>query len=104
MVVANIFVFINKHSYFFITLFGIVDVALIYLLMKPAKKSLNQTIITDEFKAAVKGIDLNLDQDEKEEKAHEEISVFDALEELYSKKYITRVQYDRKKESLTQLI
>ena len=100
MVFANISAFINKHSYFFITLFGIVDVALIYLLMKPAKKSLNQTIITDEFKAAVEGIDLNLDQDEKEEKIHEEISVFDALEELYSKEYITKAQYDRKKKAL----
>ena len=100
MVFANIFAFINKHSYFFITLFGIVDVALIYLLMKPAKKSLNQTIITDEFKAAVKGIDLNLDQDEKEENSTEEISILDALEELYSKKYITKAQYDKKKKAL----
>jgi hypothetical protein len=100
MVFANIFTFINKHSYFFITLFGIVDVVLIYLLMKPAKKSLNQTIITDEFKAAVKGIDLNLDQDEKEENSTEEISILDALEELYSKKYITKAQYDKKKKAL----
>ena len=100
MVFANIFAFINKHSYFFITLFGIVDVALIYLLMKPAKKSLNQTIITDEFKAAVKGIDLNLDQDEKEENNTEEISILDALDELYSKKYISKAQYDRKKKAL----
>ena len=68
--------------------------------MKPAKKSLNQTIITDEFKAAVKGIDLNLDQDEKEENNTEEISILDALEELYSKKYITKAQYDRKKKAL----
>ena len=97
MVFANISAFINKHSYFFITLFGIVDVALIYLLMKPAKKSLNQTIITDEFKAAVKGIDLNLEQ---EENHTEEISILDALEELYSKKYITKAQYDRKKKVL----
>ena len=100
MVFANIFAFINKHSYFFITLFGIVDVALIYLLMKPVKKSLNQTIITDEFKAAVKGVDLNLEQDEKEENNTEEISILDALEELYSKKYITKAQYDRKKKAL----
>ncbi len=100
MAFANIFAFINKHSYFFITLFGIVDVALIYLLMKPAKKSLNQTIITDEFKAAVKGVDLNLEQDEKEENNTEEISILDALEELYSKKYITKAQYDRKKKAL----
>ena len=100
MAFANIFAFINKHSYFFITLLGIVDVALIYLLMKPAKKSLNQTIITDEFKAAVKGIDLNLEQDEKEENNTEEISILDALEELYSKKYITKAQYDRKKKAL----
>ena len=68
--------------------------------MKPAKKSLNQTIITDEFKAAVKGIDLNLEQDEKEENNTEEISILDALEELYSKKYITKAQYDRKKKAL----
>lgn len=68
--------------------------------MKPTKKSLNPTIITDEFKAAVKGIDLNLDQDQKEEKIPEEISVFDALEELYSKKYITKAQYDRTKKAL----
>jgi len=100
MVFTNAFAFINKHAYFFITLFGIMDVALIYLLMKPAKKSLNQTIITDEFKAAVKGIDLNLDHEEKEEKVQEEISVFDALEELYSKKYITKAKYDRKKKAL----
>jgi hypothetical protein len=68
--------------------------------MKPAKKSLNQTIITDEFKAAVKGIDLNLDQDEKEENNTEEISILDALDELYSKKYISKAQYDRKKKAL----
>lgn len=100
MVIANIFAFINKHSFFFITLFGIVDVALIYLIMKPAKKSLNQTIITDEFKAAVKGIDLNLNQDEKEENKSGDISILDALEELYSKKYITKAQYDKKKKAL----
>ena len=100
MVFADIFAFINKHSYFFITLFGIVDVALIYLIIKPAKKSLNQTIITDEFRAAVKGIDLNLEQDDKEENNTEEISILDALEELYSKKYITKAQYDRKKKAL----
>jgi hypothetical protein len=100
MIFANLLAFINKHAYFFIILFGIVDVVLIYLIMKPIKKSLNQTIITDEFRAAVKGIDLNLDQDEKEEKIHKEISVFDALEELYSKKYITKTQYDRKKKAL----
>lgn len=100
MVFANLFAFINKHSYFFITLFGIVDVVLIFLLMKPAKKSLNQTIITDEFRAAVKGIDLNLEQDDKEENNTEEISILDALEELYSKKYITKAQYDKKKKAL----
>lgn len=100
MVFANLFAFINKHSYFFITLFGIVDAALIFLLIKPAKKSLNQTIITDEFRAAVKGIDLNLEQDEKEENNTEEISILDALEELYSKKYITKAQYDKKKKAL----
>ena len=100
MVFANIFAFINKHSYFFITLFGIVDVALIYLIMKPAKKTLDQTIITDEFKAAVKGVDLNLEQDDKEKNNTKEISVLDALEELYSKKYITKAQYDRKKKAL----
>lgn len=97
---ANVFAFINKHAYFFITVFGVVDVLLIYLLMKPPKKSLNQTIITDEFKAAVKGVDLNLEQDEKEESLTKEISILDALEELYSKKYITKVQYDRKKKAL----
>ena len=100
MVFANIFAFINKHSYFFITLFGVVDVALIYFLMKPAKKSLNQTIVTDEFRAAVKGIDLNLGREDIEESAAKEISVLDALEELYSKKYITKAQYDRKKKAL----
>jgi hypothetical protein len=100
MVFTNAFAFINKHAYFFITLFAIVDVVLIYLIMKPAKKTLDQTIITDEFKAAVKGIDLNLNRDEKEEKTHKEIALFDALEELYSKKYITKAQYDRKKKAL----
>ena len=69
------------------------NVGLIFFILRPKKNS-NKVKITDEFKKAVKNIDLNLGNDKKE------ITKLEALEELYLKKYINKTQYLRKKKAL----
>lgn len=97
-----VILFSNTQMIMLALFFLLFLLVLLFLLIKKKTKSKSKKIIlTQEFKDAVKGVDLNLSEDQKtKEVLIEKEEILLALKELYDHEFISKEEYQARTEKI----